>query len=646
MNYVESFNLLGLEAKQIPCIKGEGAPTTATEGAVGCFYMDTITGTLYKCTVVLDEVYIWTTFEGQKGDPGVDGITPHIGNNGNWWIGDTDTGKIAVSLAEGAVVVPTIGDSETSVMSQKATTEAITKINNTIGYVKEVLDDDYINNSAIKYADGTVHTGYTISQENKHTDFIKVSKGVSILYDLRTEASCCIIAFYTNNTNDTYVADMSVAGTGGGISGEYTVLQDGYIIISTKTSYANNSCIIKKEGIKTEFDNLEEATEEVKTITEKILKETFNMYSCVSDNAFINAKGMLSTHEYYRTTEFIPVTQGDEIKYKIAHATELPIISLYAKKDSSTFIEGINGKVGYTEGVYVVPQDGFVRFSWYHTGVDGYVTFTDLIPSNVEHYIKNTVSVNGATNLNVLCLGDSILGHDSEIVKFLGEFSGANILNGAVGGTSVSPRVSETDSYLPFDGENLVRAIASRDFTAQNAVKSKMVTRIQNRLEMLEALDMSTIDLIILAYGTNDYTQGKTIEAIETSLGNCIDMIQSAYPTIKILVVTPTWRIFSLTENGDNKVYNVSTLKEITEAIEIFCKNKRISVLNSYQNMPLSIATVPTYMDDITMEGDTDSQTGIEIPSGSGRYYDGVHFNEFGNKMYAHLINGKIQSLY
>lgn len=29
---------------------------------------------------------------GEKGEDGTDGITPHIGANGNWWIGETDTG--------------------------------------------------------------------------------------------------------------------------------------------------------------------------------------------------------------------------------------------------------------------------------------------------------------------------------------------------------------------------------------------------------------------------------------------------------------------------------------------------------------------------------------------------------------------------
>lgn len=28
-----------------------------------------------------------------KGDKGADGITPHIGENGNWYLGSTDTGK-------------------------------------------------------------------------------------------------------------------------------------------------------------------------------------------------------------------------------------------------------------------------------------------------------------------------------------------------------------------------------------------------------------------------------------------------------------------------------------------------------------------------------------------------------------------------
>lgn len=59
MNYVESFNFYGTSAKQIPCTRGEGVPTTKTEGAVGSLYMNTVNGDLYKCVAINNGSYIW-----------------------------------------------------------------------------------------------------------------------------------------------------------------------------------------------------------------------------------------------------------------------------------------------------------------------------------------------------------------------------------------------------------------------------------------------------------------------------------------------------------------------------------------------------------------------------------------------------------
>lgn len=33
--------------------------------------------------------------QGIQGEPGKDGETPHIGDNGNWWVGEADTGVFA-----------------------------------------------------------------------------------------------------------------------------------------------------------------------------------------------------------------------------------------------------------------------------------------------------------------------------------------------------------------------------------------------------------------------------------------------------------------------------------------------------------------------------------------------------------------------
>ena len=59
MNYVEHMNIFGVDYKEIPCIKGNGAPTTSTEGAVGMLYMDKLTGAMYKCTSASNNKYAW-----------------------------------------------------------------------------------------------------------------------------------------------------------------------------------------------------------------------------------------------------------------------------------------------------------------------------------------------------------------------------------------------------------------------------------------------------------------------------------------------------------------------------------------------------------------------------------------------------------
>ena len=59
MNYVDSYNFYGVDSKQIPCILGDKAPETTTEGAVGCLYMDTSTAGIYACVSAEKGEFIW-----------------------------------------------------------------------------------------------------------------------------------------------------------------------------------------------------------------------------------------------------------------------------------------------------------------------------------------------------------------------------------------------------------------------------------------------------------------------------------------------------------------------------------------------------------------------------------------------------------
>ena len=49
MNFVTHQEIAGVQSKEIPCMRGAGAPTAETEGVAGCLYLNTATGELYKC---------------------------------------------------------------------------------------------------------------------------------------------------------------------------------------------------------------------------------------------------------------------------------------------------------------------------------------------------------------------------------------------------------------------------------------------------------------------------------------------------------------------------------------------------------------------------------------------------------------------
>lgn len=61
MNYINSFNLLGVEARQRPCLLGNGAPGATLTATIGELYMDTNSGVIYKCTAVVDGVCVWVS---------------------------------------------------------------------------------------------------------------------------------------------------------------------------------------------------------------------------------------------------------------------------------------------------------------------------------------------------------------------------------------------------------------------------------------------------------------------------------------------------------------------------------------------------------------------------------------------------------
>jgi hypothetical protein len=95
MNYITHFNIFGVDAQQIPCHTGSGAPTIKTEGDVGCLYMDIISGKIYKCTAASNGNYTWKLSGTPESTASDNGKFLRVVNGEPAWVSVVDAKEVA-----------------------------------------------------------------------------------------------------------------------------------------------------------------------------------------------------------------------------------------------------------------------------------------------------------------------------------------------------------------------------------------------------------------------------------------------------------------------------------------------------------------------------------------------------------------------
>ena len=112
-----------------------------------------------------------------------------------------------------------------------------------------------------------------------------------------------------------------------------------------------------------------------------------------------------------------------------------------------------------------------------------------------------------------------------------------------------------------FSMYRLADAIASGDWSLQvDALNySDRTSYAEAPLAVLKSIDFSSVDIITIAYGSNDFTGGNALDdpankyntnTFAGALRYSIEKIQSAYPNVEIVLCTPTYR-FWMDENGN-----------------------------------------------------------------------------------------------
>jgi lysophospholipase L1-like esterase len=151
------------------------------------------------------------------------------------------------------------------------------------------------------------------------------------------------------------------------------------------------------------------------------------------------------------------------------------------------------------------------------------------------------------------------------------------------------------------------------------------------------------VDVVILAYGTNDWSHSVHFEDINkfsatgkkyldkgsgSILKELITKIQTTLPEASILVLSPLWGQNKNGNTFDNIKINNRNLEYWVNEIEKICKNYRVAFLNSYSDLQFSKEN-RVYYSYVTNEGEVDR----------------IHLNFNGSERYAEVIIGKLISI-
>lgn len=213
----------------------------------------------------------------------------------------------------------------------------------------------------------------------------------------------------------------------------------------------------------------------------------------------------------------------------------------------------------------------------------------------LSEFNETTFPFGGKTGI---VFGDSIMngvgtevGYDAPNV--MQDYMHCRIYNGGVGGATYKLLTHIVDGFLNNDWtyvDSEIERVSSSSSLRPLQVLPKRYATIKN-------LDLSNIDFLVFAYGTNDWTSDMVLDNesnpmdTETILGcirSSVSRLQSAYPNIEIFIITPSYRVISRDSNGDvltdsdNVRHQGLLLGELSDKIMECAKTLKLPCWNQY----------------------------------------------------------------
>lgn len=236
-------------------------------------------------------------------------------------------------------------------------------------------------------------------------------------------------------------------------------------------------------------------------------------------------------------------------------------------------------------------------------------------------------NLEGKTIVN---FGDSILGNarpPQDISTYTANLTGATVYNAGFGGCRMGTHVGHWDAFSMY---RLADAIATGDWSLQDDALnySDRPSYAATPLALLESIDFNNVDVITIAYGTNDFTGGNILDdsddtysmnVFADALRNSIETISAAYPNIDIVLCTPTYRFWmdsdgKFLEDSDTKVnYYGDKTTDFIQKVNDIASEYGLFVIDNYYGPGINTSNRTEY-----------------FPAN-----DGAHHNEAGRQLIA-----------
>lgn len=591
--------------------------------------------------------------DGKPGAAGANGVTPHIGDNGNWYIGSTDTGNPSrgATGAKGDVGAtgPAGPQGPAGAPGSDATVTAAS-ITDALGY-KPAAPSDI---PAVPTAEINANTAARHTHANKAV--------IDRITGLVTAE---------NLDNPGHTTDLV----------QYGAFQAGAqrIIAQIPTvpeALKNpNALTLKVGGATTTYDG--SSAQEVDfpeiVVAETITAPAYTNQIPVSADAngavyngtgyksgvYLNSAGEELSGTGLVTSGYIPVKKGDIIRIKdtsrVNIDTTLVMALTAAKAGTANCGKTINaiqssalyGTVTVSGNVVTWDTSGigyyfWDNFAWLRVtthSADAIVTVNEEITDTVttQNVLKPSVKVKKAnvdfdiaspllSGKTVVCFGDSIFGmtrDTTSVPAWAAAFTGAKVYNVGFGGCRMA--VHPTSGYAAFSMWALADAVATGTYTTQDAQASSGADYFAQQLAVLKGIDFGSVDTVVIHYGTNDFTGNVAIDNAtdddDTStlcgaLRYALRKIQTAYPKIRVFISSPIYRKWDSTGAETYTNANGKKLREFCTALAGVADEFNCPCIDGYKAL------------------------GINTANASAFLADGTHLNEHGRQAFGEYIGG------